>query len=634
MNYEHEGQKIKEQFNMLIKQYKKHEKRKSETHHLDPEFQLKDEQLNAEISLFYKKYGNFIRKRKNSIGVFSVEDFVAYYKSNDLNNLTNEKKNNNFVYINHDNLSTQNLQNNYRQFDTQSTSGNILNISHNAIDENIKSGKIEKNERLHNSQFDKSDEILKNNYSYDIKTSDNKIIDNSIKIEHTKKFSNDEIFTEKQVFSKKDIFDDNKSTFDYAPIKYQKLEEYSEDTSNEFKFNNNIKNPSIINNDKDSFVFSNEINNNSLSSFRGNFNSSADINKNNFFNTVNNTNLGFLNSYKSVKDPRIQNPISPYNYSHIVNNNIRYTNKTNIPNQYTTQRKYTHMPTTYTTPLEIFRPSNKFSISHSNVNSKFRTINGTYENFNQINLNKQTHQQYLPLRPNFSPNSIPQRNNFMESRSPVNNYLNISSNIPSNMINSGYNKNHIYNHTISGRHLNLSHKPSLKFPNNSIYRKENFSHNIRKPLLNNQHISPQFYPHNQRNISPNEQFIIYDKYIGSGLSMDEVIKDKRVKINTPKSPSINNKFIALNNNVEKFNNYCGDVNQEFEYLETYLKEVGNEDDKLDMEAKDLLYSICDNFIEHTLVMTNLMIRNMGKRNFNKEDIKTIFKIEYGIEFPE
>ncbi|MGL5899444.1 MAG: hypothetical protein ACRCZW_07225, partial [Lactobacillaceae bacterium] len=408
---------------------------------------------------------------------------------------------------------------------------------------------------------------------------------------------------------------------------------------------------------------------------------------------MNTANLGFSNSYKSVKDFRNQPPIT-LNQPQTVNSNLRYTNttqrknkghfnvsninylnntnihtsnlnplnlhninnlnplinnvhKSNIQNlnymqninplinssnyiQNTNPLINNLNNTNMNTPLEIFRATNKYSAPH--INSKFRTITGTYENI-----------KHMPLRPNYSSSSVPHRNVYIDPRSPLNN-LNPRS--PLNQFNNGSPLNHFdnrspiqnytninnrtnlnninrnkYNIGAPGRHLHLQQKPITNF-----YRKDIYSQNLRNKHPNSHNLPPQYnlsppynsfaQYYNQSN-PPTEQFMTYEKYIGSGLSMDEVIKDKRVKINSMNSPSINNtpfvndvtenkKFNYSNFNNDKFDNeykinefnpehansgerylsencFLND-NEEFEYLETYLKEVGNEDDILEKES--------------------------------------------------
>ena len=98
MTFEKEAYDLKEQFNNLIKLYKKHEKKKAERMQLSSDFYAQDEELKRKISLFYMEYRNFIKPRKNSLGTFKVDDYIAYKRMCKLEdkNLSDTTYKNNF----------------------------------------------------------------------------------------------------------------------------------------------------------------------------------------------------------------------------------------------------------------------------------------------------------------------------------------------------------------------------------------------------------------------------------------------------------------------------------------------------------------------------------------------------------
>lgn len=78
MNYFEEGEKLKAMFDTLIKQHKKTKKKTLESNNVNKETLDKHEECRLELMRFFEQDHSFIRPRKNSFGVFSVEDFVKF----------------------------------------------------------------------------------------------------------------------------------------------------------------------------------------------------------------------------------------------------------------------------------------------------------------------------------------------------------------------------------------------------------------------------------------------------------------------------------------------------------------------------------------------------------------------------
>lgn len=78
MNYFEEGERLKGVFESLIRQHKRTKKRVVESREMDSDALKRHEEVRVEIMRFFEENHSFIRPRKNSFGVFSVEDFVKF----------------------------------------------------------------------------------------------------------------------------------------------------------------------------------------------------------------------------------------------------------------------------------------------------------------------------------------------------------------------------------------------------------------------------------------------------------------------------------------------------------------------------------------------------------------------------
>lgn len=76
MNYFEEGERLKAEFDSLVRQHKRSKKKILEGNNVDKDLLSKHERVRVGIMKFFEKNHSFIRPRKGSFGVFSVEDFV------------------------------------------------------------------------------------------------------------------------------------------------------------------------------------------------------------------------------------------------------------------------------------------------------------------------------------------------------------------------------------------------------------------------------------------------------------------------------------------------------------------------------------------------------------------------------
>lgn len=94
MNYFQEGERRKAVFDSLVKEHKKTKKRIAESQSEDRDAVDRCEEIRTRIMKFFEENHNFIRPRKNSLGVFSVEDFVKFKAREGLSSFMSSDANN------------------------------------------------------------------------------------------------------------------------------------------------------------------------------------------------------------------------------------------------------------------------------------------------------------------------------------------------------------------------------------------------------------------------------------------------------------------------------------------------------------------------------------------------------------
>ncbi|WEL39663.1 transcription initiation factor TFIID subunit TAF12 [Encephalitozoon hellem] len=76
MNFFKEGERLKAIFDNLVKQHKKSKRRVVDNKNVSKEMVQEYEENRLRLTHFFKMHSRFIRPRKNSVGIFSIDDFV------------------------------------------------------------------------------------------------------------------------------------------------------------------------------------------------------------------------------------------------------------------------------------------------------------------------------------------------------------------------------------------------------------------------------------------------------------------------------------------------------------------------------------------------------------------------------
>lgn len=76
MNFFEEGERLKAIFDDLVKQHKKSKRKVVDNKNVSKEMLQEYEENRMRLTHFFKMHSKFIRSRKNSVGIFSIDDFV------------------------------------------------------------------------------------------------------------------------------------------------------------------------------------------------------------------------------------------------------------------------------------------------------------------------------------------------------------------------------------------------------------------------------------------------------------------------------------------------------------------------------------------------------------------------------
>ncbi|AFN83897.1 transcription initiation factor TFIID subunit [Encephalitozoon romaleae SJ-2008] len=76
MNFFEEGERLKAIFDGLVKQHKKSKRKVVDNKNVSKEILQEYEENRLKLTYFFRMHSKFIRSRKNSVGIFSIDDFV------------------------------------------------------------------------------------------------------------------------------------------------------------------------------------------------------------------------------------------------------------------------------------------------------------------------------------------------------------------------------------------------------------------------------------------------------------------------------------------------------------------------------------------------------------------------------
>ncbi|KAK6090646.1 hypothetical protein P3W45_000369 [Vairimorpha bombi] len=544
MNFEEEANNLKEKYNAMLKQYKKHEKRKKEGGQLDSEFYTRDEELNHRISIFFKEYGKFIRTRKNSMGTFSVDDYVSYNKLNLMkmdgiykDSISSTKKSFTVDEVFKDDdrqgyfKQGRHIQGGFYQAGNMDVRQGSLDNMQGGLDSKL--GFLQGS--LENRGFPIGGSPLDNKHG----------------------------------------FMENKNLFPS-----------SLDSKGSYNISKNGLNP--------------------MMDQKGSFTSPSTFNQPSFFigDRVPVINMGDRNPGLSLGRMKMGNH-SPTNLNYPLNNNImNYSSRSKIEER-SPNIHYNNSPTNINynkSPTNInynkspnFNQSPNFNKPSIGLNYNYSTLNNINSSSNYINQNKMINTRKME-----SPS-------FMKNMNP-NIMYNMSNKYYNTRINSSYTRQ------------NTQFIQNTYMHNSSFMQgRPGYMHPIKNEGFGME--TPQNHPTS-----------FYDKYVKNQISINDFIKSKKIKTDhTEVKPIILNKCIVANKKVDIL------------YKEKDTMNLSDDPDRkiiedllinkpVDQKTKDLLYEICDNFVEHVVLSVGELTRE--KKKIEKKDLEFIFKMEFGMETPE
>ncbi|WUR04138.1 putative transcription initiation factor TFIID subunit TAF12 [Vairimorpha necatrix] len=603
MSFEDEANILKNKFNNLVKLYKKHEKIKKDKNISDPDFFTKDNELNNSISLFFQEYGKFIKPRKNGLGIFNSEDFISYKMISQIKSARDgvfsrqeverkaftvgeifENKDDEPEYFN----ETKPILNDQKPIYNETKPlfkedipyiGGIYSSrspGHSMRINNLK----DKSPGIYNGRFIGTNQPPKMNYS--------------MNMPYNQSYSYKHIIQPRPSIN----YESNKT----VPSMSGKSPTYSRGGNKSPTYMRANKTSPSYNKPSVSPTFNRP--NVSPTFNRPNVYSRPDVapssfNKQNVSPTFNRPNVSPTFS-RPIVSPTFNRPnVSPtfdrpniYSRQNIPSSYMRENNLNSFDRPPAFDRSPAFDGYNRTNESNIYnRPNIPSSYMRSNVSPSFNRPNVS-PSFNRPNVSPSFNRPNIPpayMRPNISPENTYKPNSYSSNLSFT-----------------------------SMKNIQTLSNPS-KFRNvqspiliSNTKRTGQYSRQTQIPYSIRPGIGSSEYHMLDTNSNTST---FYDKYVQNQISINDIIKSKKAK-NTESKPVILNSCTVSNKKVDTY------VTKK-----TTLQDLTNK--KIENEAEELLYEICDNFMEHIIVASGEYARE--NKRLNKEDIKFIMRMEFGLE---